>query len=51
VAQQIQDPVDKATLMQMAEIWFGLAMKTEGAAGQQSAPDVDGEKRFNTRSK
>lgn len=32
VAQQIQDRVDKATLLGMAKIWIGMAEKAEKAA-------------------
>ena len=29
VAQQVSDPIDKAMLLRMAEIWQGLALKAD----------------------
>jgi len=29
VAQQLNDPIEKATLLRMAEIWQGLAAKAD----------------------
>ena len=51
VAQQVRDPVDKATLLQMAEIWFGMAMKAENASSRERAPVADGDEGSKPRSK